>query len=140
MFPMRTQKEYEEGIETQRKLWKENFERRWAQVERTTASAKRDFQKWLDGFRPEPFAAPEDMKSTLHDRVDTTSMVWALAAILLCVWTLGMVTSVTLGGGIHLAFACAMVLILAAWLRRRQSQEPMTLKSRSGRGHHWRMK
>ncbi len=127
--------EYEEGIETQRKVWKNNFDRRWSQVEETSAKAKREFQKWLDGFRPERFAPPhDDIRSTLHDRVATTSAMWALAAVLLSVWTLGLVTSVTLDGGIHLAFAAAIVLMLAAWLRRARRQEPMTIKNRSGWG------
>ena len=71
-------------------------------------------------------------RSTLHDRVATTSAMWALAAVLLSVWTLGLVASVTLDGGIHVAFAGAMVLMLAAWLRRPHYREPMTIKKRSG--------
>jgi hypothetical protein len=76
----------------------------------------------------------DGMTSPLHDRVWTTSALWALAAVLLSVWTLGLVTSVTLDGGIHLAFAAAIVLMLAAWLRRARRQVPMTMESRPGRG------
>jgi len=73
------------------------------------------------------------MTSPLHDRVWTTSALWALATVLLCVWTLGLVTSVTLDGGIHLALAAAIVLVLAAWSRRANSREPLTINSSSGR-------
>lgn len=85
-----------------------NFDRRWSQVEEISATARREFQKWLDGT------------------------MWPLAAVLLCVWTLGLVASVTLDGGIHVAFAGAMVLMLAVWLRRPHRRLPMMIKNRSG--------
>jgi hypothetical protein len=101
-------------------------------TQETSAKARREFQGWLEGFKPEPFAGPhDDVGSALHDRVWTTSALWALAAVLLSVWTLGLLTSVTLDGGIHLAFGGAMVLMVAAWLRRTRHPKPMTIKSRS---------
>ena len=60
---MRTQKAYEERIETQRKNWKNDFDRRWARVEETSAKAKREFHKWLNRFNPQHSAVWKDLKT-----------------------------------------------------------------------------
>ncbi|KAA0256435.1 lmo0937 family membrane protein [Acidobacteria bacterium ACD] len=39
-------------------------------------------------------------------------MVWTLLAILLVLWTLGMLTSYTLGGLIHVLLVVAIVVVL----------------------------
>lgn len=39
-------------------------------------------------------------------------MLWTIAIILLVLWALGMVTSTTLGGFIHLLLAVAVITVL----------------------------
>ena len=39
-------------------------------------------------------------------------MLWAIAVILLVLWALGLVTSYTLGGFIHLLLVVAIVVVL----------------------------
>ena len=49
-------------------------------------------------------------------------MLWTLFAILLVLWLLGMVTSYTLGGFIHLLLIIAVVVVL---IRLIQSRSPV---------------
>ena len=39
-------------------------------------------------------------------------MIWTIAVVLLVLWALGLVTSYTLGGFIHLLLVVAVVLVL----------------------------
>ena len=39
-------------------------------------------------------------------------MLWTIAVVLLVLWALGLVTSYTMGGFIHLLLAVAIVLVL----------------------------
>jgi len=39
-------------------------------------------------------------------------MLWAIAAILIILWLLGMITSYTLGGFIHILLVIAVIVIL----------------------------
>jgi asparagine N-glycosylation enzyme membrane subunit Stt3 len=39
-------------------------------------------------------------------------MLWTIFAVLVCLWLLGMVTSYTLGGFIHLLLLLALVTVL----------------------------
>ncbi|MCC6572430.1 MAG: lmo0937 family membrane protein [Planctomycetes bacterium] len=49
-------------------------------------------------------------------------MFWTIAAILLLMWVLGMITSYTLGGIIHLLllFVLISVILDLVWWRRRE--------------------
>ena len=49
-------------------------------------------------------------------------LLWTLAAILLILWILGLVTSYTLGGFIHLLLVVAIIVIL---LRVIQGRKPI---------------
>lgn len=47
--------------------------------------------------------------------------MWTLVPVLLIVWILGLVTSFTVGGWIHLLPVAAIgLVVLALWRRRRQ--------------------
>jgi uncharacterized protein DUF5670 len=48
-------------------------------------------------------------------------MLWTLAVILLVLWALGMVTSYTLGGVVHLLLVIALVVIVFQFISGRRS-------------------
>ena len=45
-------------------------------------------------------------------------MLWTVAVILLLLWALGLVTSYTMGGFIHILLVIAIVVILLRLIRR----------------------
>ena len=47
-------------------------------------------------------------------------MLWTLALILLVLWALGLVSSVTMGGFIHLLLVAAIVLVLVRLIQGRR--------------------
>jgi len=47
-------------------------------------------------------------------------MLWTIALILLVLWALGLVSSVTMGGFIHLLLVAAVVLILVRLIQGRR--------------------
>ena len=46
-------------------------------------------------------------------------MLWTIAAILIILWLLGLVTSYTMGGLIHIALVIAIIVIIVGFIRRR---------------------
>jgi Family of unknown function (DUF5670) len=48
-------------------------------------------------------------------------MLWTIAVILLVLWALGMVTSYTLGGVVHLLLVIALVVIVVQFASGRRS-------------------
>jgi hypothetical protein len=48
------------------------------------------------------------------------TMLWTIALILLVLWALGLVSSVTMGGFIHLLLVAAVVLILVRLIQGRR--------------------
>ena len=48
-------------------------------------------------------------------------MLWTVAVILLVLWGLGLVTSYTLGGVIHVLLVVALVIIIANFISGRRS-------------------
>ena len=48
-------------------------------------------------------------------------MLWTIAVILLVLWALGMVTSYTLGGVVHLLLVIALVVIAFQFISGRRS-------------------
>ena len=48
-------------------------------------------------------------------------MLWTLAVILFVLWALGMVTSYTMGGLVHLLLAVALVVIVINLIQGRRS-------------------
>jgi hypothetical protein len=51
------------------------------------------------------------------------NMLWTIAVVLLVLWALGLVSSVTMGGFIHLLLVAAVVLVL---VRLVQGRNPVT--------------
>jgi hypothetical protein len=47
-------------------------------------------------------------------------MLWTIAIVLLVLWALGMVSSVTMGGFIHLLIVAAIVLVLVRVIQGRR--------------------
>ncbi len=47
-------------------------------------------------------------------------MLWTLAIVLTCLWLLGLVSSYTLGGFIHVLFVLAVVLVLVRVIQGRR--------------------
>ena len=47
-------------------------------------------------------------------------MLYTIAVILLVLWALGLLTSTTMGGYIHLLLAVAIVMVLANFFSRRK--------------------
>jgi len=47
---------------------------------------------------------------TMHERI--TSMLYTIAVVLLVLWLLGLVTSTTMGGFIHILLVIAIVVVL----------------------------
>ena len=48
-------------------------------------------------------------------------MLWTIAIILLILWLLGMITSYTLGGLIHILLVIALIVIVVNLLRGRRA-------------------
>ena len=51
-------------------------------------------------------------KFRIHATAEKTEMLWTIAVLLLILWLLGMVSSYTLGGFIHILLILAVVAIL----------------------------
>lgn len=47
-------------------------------------------------------------------------MLWTIAVILLVLWALGLVTSTTMGGFIHLLLVCAVIVVLVRVIQGRR--------------------
>jgi hypothetical protein len=47
-------------------------------------------------------------------------MLWTIALVLIVLWLLGMVTSYTLGGFIHILFAIAIIVVLVRLIQGRR--------------------
>ena len=48
-------------------------------------------------------------------------MLWAIAVVLLVLWALGMITSYTAGGVVHLLLVIAVVVIVVQFISGRRS-------------------
>jgi hypothetical protein len=62
------------------------------------------------------------MVSRPHDAADVGegNMLWTIAIILLVLWALGLVTSYTLGGYIHILIVAAVILVLIRVIQGRR--------------------
>jgi hypothetical protein len=58
-----------------------------------------------------------------HSEVRNTNMLWTIFVILLVLWLIGVVSSYTLGGFIHLLLVLALVVML---IRIIQGRSPVT--------------
>ena len=48
-------------------------------------------------------------------------MLWTIAVVLLILWVLGLVTSNTIGGFIHLLLVIAIIVVIVEFMRGRKS-------------------
>jgi hypothetical protein len=48
-------------------------------------------------------------------------MLWTIAVILLILWVLGLVTSYTIGGFIHILLVIAVIVLLVGFIQKRRS-------------------
>jgi asparagine N-glycosylation enzyme membrane subunit Stt3 len=55
-----------------------------------------------------------------RSRQEVKHMLWTIAVILLILWALGLVTSYTLGGFIHILIVAAVVLVLVRLIQGRR--------------------
>jgi hypothetical protein len=46
-------------------------------------------------------------------------MLWTIAVILIILWVLGLVTSYTLGGFVHILLVLAIIVVIVGFLRGR---------------------
>ena len=46
-------------------------------------------------------------------------MLWTIAVILIILWLLGLVTSYTMGGFIHIALVIAIIVLIVGFFQRR---------------------
>jgi hypothetical protein len=65
-------------------------------------------------YRVGAFVAPDDVKGR-------GAMLWTIVVILLVLWLLGMVSSVTAGGLVHLLLVIAFVVIVFQFISGRRS-------------------
>lgn len=57
---------------------------------------------------------------TYGNEVESMDLLWTLAIILLILWLLGLVTSYTLGGFIHILLVLAIVVVLIRVIQGRR--------------------
>ena len=65
------------------------------------------------------FSAQEPSAQNIDKGV--TSMLWTIAVILVVLWLLGMITSYTMGGLIHILLVLAVIAIVVNLLRGRKT-------------------
>ena len=58
-------------------------------------------------------------------------MLWTIALVLLVLWALGLVSSFTIGGFIHILLVAAVVLVLVSVIQGRRVVCPAFLRSGS---------
>lgn len=47
-------------------------------------------------------------------------MLWTIAVILIVLWLLGLLTSYTMGGGIHILLVVAVIVLVVRLIQRRR--------------------
>ena len=47
-------------------------------------------------------------------------MLWTIALILIVLWLLGLVTSYTMGGFIHIALVIAIIVVIVGFIQRQR--------------------
>ena len=62
----------------------------------------------------------DDLRPGGTDAALAANMLWTIAVILLVLWALGLVTSYTMGGFIHLLLVLAVVVVLVRVIQGRK--------------------
>jgi uncharacterized protein DUF5670 len=66
-------------------------------------------------------AKPRAIAETCEIEEENMDLLWTLAVILLILWLLGLVTSFTLGGFIHILLVVAIVVVLIRVIQGRRA-------------------
>lgn len=66
-------------------------------------------------------ALAQDSLKTVSKRTERKIMLWTIAVILLVLWALGLVTSYTMGGVLHVLLVVAIIMILFNLFQGRRS-------------------
>ena len=61
---------------------------------------------------PDTLASKSTVVQPVHEHREVTNMLWTIFVILMIMWLLGMVTSYTLGGFIHILLLLALITVL----------------------------
>jgi hypothetical protein len=64
---------------------------------------------------------PHEAKANQHQPKDKYIMLWTIFVILLVLWLLGLVSSYTLGGFIHILLVIAVVVLIINLIQGRRS-------------------
>ena len=57
---------------------------------------------------------------TIFNKERVTSMLWTIAVVLVVLWLLGLITSFTLGGFIHVLLVIAVIVIIIRLIQGRR--------------------
>ena len=83
----------------------------------TVCDTQAQSARLLSGFKNEPLETSRAFFRTLHRRL---KMLWTIFVILLVLWLLGLVSSYTLGGYIHILLVIAIVVLVVNLLTGRR--------------------
>jgi predicted ferric reductase len=78
-------------------------------------------RKYKEG-RPAVIVTGCPVRSDIHRRIarEVKEMLWTIALILLVLWALGLITSYTMGGFIHILLIIAVVVVLIRIIQGRR--------------------
>jgi hypothetical protein len=62
----------------------------------------------------------DDCAADKHAHAKEVVMLWTIAVILLVLWALGLVSSYTLGGFVHLLLVLAVIALMVGLIQRRR--------------------
>jgi hypothetical protein len=81
-------------------------------------------QRWPFGFvlvsRPHRPGATEPARVEENDFRRENTMLWTIAVILFVLWALGLVTSYTIGGYIHILLVVAVIVVVIRLIQGRR--------------------
>jgi hypothetical protein len=91
-------------------------------VSESVAAATSEFRNvgWSEWLRSPRDQAVADWHGRCIEFRQEATMLWTIALILLVLWALGLVSSVTMGGFIHLLLVAAVVLVLVRLIQGRR--------------------
>jgi hypothetical protein len=67
----------------------------------------------------EDYGAEENIRSNTKERTED-HMLWTIAAILIALWLLGLITSYTMGGFIHIILVIAIIVLIVGFIQGRR--------------------
>jgi len=73
------------------------------------------------GFRYAVIAGPMSRRATGLKNRKGEHMLWTIAVVLLVLWALGLVSSYTMGGFIHILLVIAIIVVVVGFLQGRRA-------------------